>query len=355
VTPSPASGAPLLVPVLPNHRLDEVALSDYLVGHLPGFHPPCVIRQFQGGQSNPTYHLHTAGGDYVLRKKPGGTLLPSAHAVDREFRILTALQRSPVPVPRTHLLCTDASVIGTMFYVMDYLPGRVFADRLMPGLAPEARGAIHSDMSRVLAALHALDPASLGLSDFGHPGNYIARQIARWSKQYQAARLEAEPAMDHLLAWLTAQPAPPDETAIAHGDFRLGNLIIHPTEPRIVAVLDWELATLGHKLADLAYCCLPWHLPPELMGIKGQIIPGIPSEGDFVAAYCAAADRAVPPDLRYFLAFSLFRLAAIVAGVYRRALDGNAADASAETAGIRFRGLAKAGWEIAREMPLAMV
>lgn len=337
---------PQLVPVLPNHRFDEAALRRYLVGRLPGIEQGCVIQQFQGGQSNPTYHVATQDAAYVLRRKPGGTLMASAHAVDREYRVMRALAGSGVPVPRMWLLCEDPDVIGTMFFVMDYLPGRIYTDRSMPGVPPEHRRAAFDDVARVLARLHTIDPASVGLADFGRAGQYVPRQIDRWTRQYHAARLEPEPAMDRLIAWLADQDLP-DESAIAHGDYRLGNLIMHPTEPRVIAVLDWELATLGHPLADLAYCCLPWRLPPEQLGLLGLDVPGLPTEADFVASYCRHANRPVPPSLDAFIVFSLFRWAAIVAGVYRRALDGNAADARAEAAGTRFRALARCACAIA--------
>ena len=346
--PDPASYAsPELVPVLANHRFDETALARHLAKQLPDFEGGCEVRQFQGGQSNPTYHLATKAGAYVLRKKPGGTLLPSAHAVDREYRVMKALDGSGVPVPHVRLFCDDASVIGTVFYVMDYLPGRIYVERHMPGADAAHRRATFDHMADVLARLHQIPPEQVGLGDFGRQGHYIARQLDRWTKQYQAARLEPEPAMDRLMAWLVAHPEVADETTIAHGDYRLGNMIIHPTEPRIIAVLDWELSTLGHPLADLAYCCLPWRMAPDLQGVKGMDVPGLPSEAEFVARYCAQAGRPVPASMEFFIAFSLFRWAAIVAGIYRRALDGNAADARAEQAGIKFRRLARQGWEIA--------
>ena len=341
-------GASALIEVLPNHRFDEAALVGYLAERLPGFSRGCVVRQFQGGQSNPTFHLETPDGAYVLRKKPGGKLLPSAHAVDREYRILKALANTDVPVPKVRLLCDDPAVIGTIFYVMDYLPGRIYADRAMPGVDAAHRRAAFLDMASVLGRLHRLSPQAIGLGDFGKPGAYVARQIDRWTKQYRAANLSEEPAMERLIAWLAQRATIPDETRIAHGDFRLGNLILHPTEPRVTGVLDWELSTLGHPLADLAYCCLPWRTSPELQGIAGLDIPGLPPEAEFVAHYCEVAGRPVPADLDYFVVFSLFRWAAIVAGVYRRGLDGNASDPNAvAVAGEKFRRLARRGWEIA--------
>ena len=341
--------APALVPVLANHRFDEAALLRYLSGRIPGVESGCVIHQFQGGQSNPTFHLQTSTGAYVLRKKPGGKLLPSAHAVDREFRVMSALAATDVPVPRLWLFCDDPSVIGTPFYVMNYLVGRVYADRHMPGVDPVHRRASFLDMARVLGHLHRLRPDDVGLADFGRSGNYVTRQIDRWTKQYRAANLEPEPAMDQLIEWLSHHAtALVDETTIVHGDYRLGNLILHPSEPRVCAVLDWELSTLGHPLADLAYCCLPWRTQPEEQGLLGLDVPGLPSEAEFVAAYSTEAGRSVPEDLDVFIVFSLFRWAAIMAGVYRRALDGNASDANAvKIAGGKFRRLARRGWEIA--------
>ena len=342
-----ATGAPVLVPPLPNHRLDEARLAAYLAAELPGFAGPLTVRQFQGGQSNPTFHLHTPAADYVLRKKPPGVLLPSAHAVDREYRVQAALAGSAVPVAPMRVLCRDEGVIGTMFYVMDHVPGRVFTDRTLPGLEPAERAAVYDDMNRVMAALHATDWQAAGLEGYGRPEAYVARQISRWSRQYVASDAGDVPAMDRLMQWLPAHAPADDETAIAHGDFRLGNLILHPAEPRVVAVLDWELSTLGHPLADLAYNCMPWRLPPGSEGFAGLDVPGLPSEAEYVAAYCRRTGRAGAPELDFFMVFSLFRWAAIVAGVYRRALDGNAADAGGLVIGAKFRQLAEAAWALA--------
>jgi aminoglycoside phosphotransferase (APT) family kinase protein len=338
-----------LGPVLPNHRFDETRLLRYLSAHLPGFAGPCRIRQFQGGQSNPTFHLATARTEYVLRKKPPGVLLPSAHAVEREFTIMRALIGTAVPVPRMLLLCTDEAVIGQVFYVMEYIAGRVFTDPGLPHLPVAERTAIYASMADTLAQLHRVDIAQTGLAEFGRPQGFLTRQITRWSRQYAAAQLPRCDAMDQLMAWLTAQDAGPDEAAIHHGDFRLGNLLIHPSEPRVVAVLDWELATLGHPLADLAYCCLVYHggvfAPGAAPLAAGE---GIPGEAEFVRAYCQAVGRAPVARWPYFLAFSLFRAAGILAGVYRRALDGNAADASGLARGAAYREVAELGWSIAR-------
>ena len=341
------AGGPELVAVLPNHRFDEDALRRYLAGQIPGVAEGCIVRQFQGGQSNPTFHLQTPEAAYVLRKKPPGVLLASAHAVEREYRVMQALGPTDVPVPRMRLLCEDTGIIGTAFFVMDYLPGRIYTDRSMPGVDPAHRRATFMDMAAVLARLHRVEPGAVGLADYGRPTHYVARQIERWTRQYRATNLDPEPAMDHLIAWLERHPAIPDETAIAHGDYRLGNLIIDPAEPRIAAILDWELSTIGHPLADLAYCCIPWRLPPEQLGLLGLDVAGLPTEAEFVAEYCHHAGRPLPATLDYFVVFSLFRWAAIVAGVYRRALDGIAADPRAMQAGERFRTLARRAWAIA--------
>lgn len=347
-------GEPVLIPVRENHRFDEAALARHLAQTLPEFAAGCVVRQFQGGQSNPTFHLETARGAYVLRKKPPGKLLPSAHAVDREYAVLKALANTAVPVPRVRLLCTDESVIGQMFYVMDHVPGRVFTDRLVPGVARAERAAMFDDMNRVLAELHRVDFRAAGLEGFGRPEGYAARQIARWSKQYAASKVRELPAMDRLIEWLGAYPLPPDEAAIAHGDFRPGNLIFHPSEPRVVAVLDWELATIGHPIADLAYNCIPYRLPEaggRGYGDADLDALGIPRERDYVAAYCRRTGRAEAPDWEFFLVLSMFRIAAILAGVHRRGLDGNAADAHAIEVGRVFPEIAERAWAIAQDMP----
>jgi aminoglycoside phosphotransferase (APT) family kinase protein len=321
----------IVVDVLPQHRFDEAPLWRYLEQRLDGFSGPAQLRQFQGGQSNPTYLIETPTRKYVLRKKPPGKLLPSAHLVEREYRILRALPPEQVPVPRARLLCEDVSIIGTAFYVMDHIEGRVITGVTLPQLTPAERRAVYADFARVAAGLHGVDYKACGLGDFGKPEGYVARQLDRWSKQYVASKTDENPDMDKLIAWLAANQPQRDETAIAHGDFRIGNTIIHPTEPRIIALLDWELATLGHPLADLAYACMYYHMPAGsdvgagLAGLDLQQL-GIPTEDEFLATYRRQAGRDEIPDWRFFLAFGFFRMAAITQGVYARALQGNAAD-----------------------------
>lgn len=332
------------------HEIDRQALERYLAAHLPGFRGPLDIRQFEGGQSNPTYFLATPGGDYVLRKKPPGQLLPSAHQVDREYRVMTALQTSGVPVPPTYVMCADASVIGTAFFVMGCVDGRVFRQPHLPGVSAADRAAMYEDMADVLARLHGIDVASVGLGDYGKPGNYYARQIARWSQQYVAAKTGEIAAMDRLMEWLPQHIPPGDEIAIVHGDYRVENLIFHPTEPHIVAIVDWELSTLGHPLADLAYNCLTYHLAPEALGRVEASDPdrtGTPDEAAYVASYCRRTGRTEIPDWHFYLAFSMFRLASILQGVYARGLQGNAASAHALQRGAAARQIAERAWDTA--------
>ena len=329
------------------HRLDETALARYLADHLPGFGEPLSVRQFEGGQSNPTYLLQTGGGDYVLRKKPPGQLLPSAHQVDREYRVMTALRDSGVPVPATYLMCADAGVIGTPFFIMACVGGRVFRQPHLPGVSSADRRAMYDDMVDVLARLHGVDAAAVGLGDYGKPGNYYARQIARWGTQYVAAKTGEIPAMDRLMAWLPEHIPPGDETTIVHGDYRVENLIFHPTEPRVVAVVDWELSTLGHPLADLAYNCLTFHLPPEALGRVEAVDSdrdGMPDEAAYVDAYCRRTGRTGIPDWHFYLAFSTFRLASILQGVYARGLQGNAASTYALQRGAAAQHIADLAW-----------
>jgi len=344
-----------LGPVSPAHRLDEGRLAEYLVGAgLDDFRQPMSVQQYQGGQSNPTYRLEAGGTRYVLRKKPPGKLLPSAHLVEREYRVMKALSGTDVPVPKMHLLCEDDTVLGTTFFVMEYVEGRVLPDpSIADASSPDERRATYDSLCDTLATLHNVDYEAIGLGDFGKPAHYVPRQIDRWTKQFHAAKTDDMPAMDALIEWLPANMPAGDETAIAHGDFRLENTILHPTEPRVIAVLDWELSTLGHPLGDLAYNCMTFHLPhgaPSLKGIAGLDLKalGIPSEEDYVARYCRMTGRESIPDWPFYIVFAMFRLASICQGVYARALQGNASSDNALTVGKKAAVLADIAWDIAQ-------
>jgi aminoglycoside phosphotransferase (APT) family kinase protein len=310
------------------HRFDKDRLSSYLNGHIEDFAGLAEVRKFQGGASNPTFLLteNTPGKRrFVLRKKPPGKLLASAHQVDREYRIMKALAPMGVPVPRMRVLCSDDSIIGTAFYVMDFLEGRIFRDAKLPGLSPAERRAVYDELNATLAKLHAVDIDKAGLRDFGRPGNYFERQIGRWVKQYRGAETEHIAAMEKLIAYLPEHIPPDDSVSIAHGDYRPENTIFHPTEPKLIAVLDWELSTIGHPIADLAYNCLLYSSKSEgwgsLVGVDFTT-SGIPSEEEYVAAYCRRTGRKTIENWNFYLAFSLFRLASISQGVYKRILDG---------------------------------
>ncbi|WP_068071694.1 phosphotransferase [Novosphingobium lentum] len=317
------------------YAFDEAALAGWMTANVDGFAGPLHVEQFKGGQSNPTYKLVTPTRSYVLRRKPPGQTLKGAHAVDREARVLTGLERANFPVAHVYGLCTDDTVIGTWFYVMDMVEGRIFWDATVPGVSNSERAAIFDAMNATMAQLHSVDYAAVGLGDYGRPGNYFERQIGRWSKQYfedvDAGRDET---MDRLIAWLQANiPADDDATSITHGDFRIDNMIFHPTEPRVLAVLDWELSTLGHPGADFAYNAMMYHMPPHIVaGLGGCDIAalGIPSEADYLAAYCARTGRDVMPGYDFYMAFNFFRIAAIFHGIKGRYLRGTAASAQAE-------------------------
>ncbi|MCB9598381.1 MAG: phosphotransferase [Sandaracinaceae bacterium] len=303
------------------HRFDEARLAEHLgVGSL-------TVRQFRGGQSNPTFWLTDGERTWVLRKKPPGKLLPSAHQVEREYRVLAALQDTDVPVPKVHSLCEDASVIGTPFYVMDPVEGRIFWNVQLPECDRDERAAIYEEAARVLAAIHTVDLEATGLADYGKTGGYVERQIRRWSEQYRKSQTQPVPTMEALLEWLPANQPANDETTLAHGDFRLDNLIFHPTEPRCLAVIDWELSTLGHPLADVAYTCMLYDVQlPRVGGLLGVDFEatGIPNEARFIERYCAHAGRDGVESWPFFKAFGLFRLAAIAQGVFKRSQEGNA-------------------------------
>lgn len=335
---------------------DDLALDRverFLAEHVSGFRGPLAAERFAGGQSNPTYRLRAASGDYVLRRKPPGPLLPSAHAVDREFRVLRALAQTAVPVPRVYALCEDDAVIGSAFYVMEHLDGRIFWDQRLPGIAPDARAAMFAAMNQVIAALHSVDYAALGLGDFGRPGNYLARQVARWSRQYRASETEAQPAMDALIDWLPAHLPAEGAPAIVHGDYRMDNLVFHKTEPRVIGVLDWELSTIGDPLADFAYHAMSWRIDPALYQGLARVdfaALGIPDETDYVAQYCRNVGRGPIADWEFYMVYSLFRFAAICQGIAKRAIDGTAAGAEAVKIGSLARPFGEQAWALARSL-----
>ena len=335
------------MPVQDKHRFDVERLSQYLRANVAGFAGPLQVQQFSGGQSNPTFLLTTPGKRYVLRRKPPGKLLPSAHAVDREFRVISALRQARIPVAPAWVLCMDESVIGTAFYVMDYIQGRVLWDQSLPGMSRSGRAAIYDELNRVLAALHQVDYQAIGLGDYGKPGNYLERQIGRWTKQYRASETEKIEAMEKLIDWLPRHIPRQDETSVVHGDYRLDNVIFHPSEPRILAVLDWELSTLGHPLADFAYHCMYWRLTPgEFRGLGSLDLPalGIPTEEEYVAAYCRRTGRIHIEHWDYYTAYNMFRLAGIVQGIMGRVVEGTAVSEQALESGKRARPLAEAAW-----------
>jgi aminoglycoside phosphotransferase (APT) family kinase protein len=341
-------------PVREGYAFDEAALERWMQAHVADFSGPLRVEQFKGGQSNPTYKLVTPGRAYVLRRKPGGPLLKGAHAVDREARVLSALETTGFPVPHVYDLCVDDAVIGAWFYVMDMVEGRIFWDAALPDLPREQRAAIFDAMNATIAQLHGVDYTAAGLGDFGKPGNFFQRQIGRWSQQYlddpDAGR---DANMDRLIEWLPANiPAGDDATSLAHGDFRIDNMIFHPTEPRVLAVLDWELSTLGHPGADFAFHAMMYRMPPRIVaGLGGLDVAalGLPSEADYVAAYCRRTGRESLPNYPFYLAFNFFRLAAIFHGIRGRVLRGTAASAQAAARAAHFPELADLAWRLALE------
>ena len=335
------------------HDLPLARLESWMREHIDGFRAPLAVEQFEGGQSNPTYRLRSGAGSYVLRRKPLGQLLPSAHAVDREYRVMRALAGTKVPVPKVYALCEDDAVIGSAFYVMEFLEGRIFWDPRLPDLAPAERRAMFQSMNAVIAELHSLDYAAVGLTEFGRPGNYMARQVARWSRQYQASETEKQPAMDRLIEWLPCHLPPEGEPRIVHGDYRIDNLIYHPTEPRVIGVLDWELSTIGDPLADFAYHVMTWRVTQELFrGLAGVdfTASGIPTEAEYIAAYCARTGRGRTPDWEFYMVYSLFRMAAIAQGIAKRAIDGTAASRDAHELGRVARPFGEQAWALARSL-----
>jgi len=350
------------IDVLETHRFDIDALERYLARHLSDLTAPISVRQFRGGQSNPTYHLRGAdhrslgmGGadppgprELVLRRKPPGQLLPSAHAIDREYRVMTALETSGVPVPKTYLLCEDPQVIGTPFFLMEYVAGHPMADPTLPDRSPAERNEIYESMISVLARRHTVDWRAAGLADYGKPGNHVARQVHRWTAQYRASETERIEAMERLIEWFPAHIPPGDEDAVVHGDYRPGNLLLHPAEPRVAAVIDWELSTIGHPLVDLGHHALIFRTGPEDFGALAdrERPEGIPSEGEYLDTYCRLTGRASLPEWEFYVAFAMFRFAAIFQGIMGRVVAGTANDPDARRAGARARPLAERAWRL---------
>ena len=342
-------------PVADALKFDQGALQAWMDSHVDGFAGPLTIEQFKGGQSNPTYKLVTPGRQYVLRRKPPGKLLPSAHAVDREFKVMNALGHQGFPAPKMHGLCEDDAVIGTAFYVMDFVEGRIFWDPYLPDLAPARRAEIYDAANAALAQLHGIDYDAAGLGDYGKPGNYFDRQIGRWTKQYKAAQTHPIAAMDKLIEWLPAHTPEQDRTSVVHGDYRLDNMIFHPTEPKVIAVLDWELSTLGDPLADFTYQLMQWRTPKDIrsgfLGVDLKAL-GIPTEDEYVAAYCKRTGRDGIPRLDFYIAYNIFRLAGIAQGVFARSQQGNASNERAKELGALVAPMAEYAWSIAEKAEL---
>lgn len=340
-------------PVDPRHAIDEVKLAAWLEANVEGYAGPLEVRQFKGGQSNPTYQLVTPARKYVLRRKPPGKLLPSAHAVDREYKVISSLNKTGFPVAKAYALCLDEDVIGTIFYVMENVEGRILWDGTLPDYAPAERRAIYEAQIDTLAALHTVDYAAVGLSDYGKPGNYFTRQIDRWTKQYKASETTPIPEMDRLIDWLAKTVPADDQTSIVHGDYRLDNMILHPTQARVIAVLDWELSTLGNPLADFSYFLMNWVMPSDqrggLSGIDDLEAYGVPTIPQAVERYCKATGRDGLPELDWYFSYNLFRLAGICQGIVGRVRDGTAASAHAQLMEARVPVLAKGAWDFARK------
>ena len=345
-------------PVASQQAFDVGRLARFMREQVEGYSGELQVEQFKGGQSNPTFRLSAGGKHYVMRRKPPGVLLPSAHAVDREFRVISALALTDVPVPRAYALCEDPDVIGTAFYIMDCLEGRVLWDPSLPGMTPAQRTAHFDELNRVIVALHRVDPQAVGLGDYGKPGNYIERQVGRWSKQYRAAETETIDAANQLMAWLPRHIPAGDEVGIVHGDYRFDNVMFHPTEPRILAVLDWELSTLGHPLVDFAYHCMTWRMSGAgARGLVGLDLPGlgIPTEQQYLQTYLKRTGRGdagavSESDWTYYMVFNMFRLASILQGIMARARQGNASNAAALEAGKRAKPLAEQAWALAQRL-----
>jgi len=330
------------------HKIDQIKLGAYLSKNIKNFSADIKIQQFEGGQSNPTYLITSNNKRYVMRKKPPGTLLASAHMVEREYRIMHALRDSGFPVPHMQILCEDTDIIGTTFFVMDYVEGRLLKDPTLPNISSTERRDIYMEMNRVLALLHSLNPDDYGLTDYGKPGNYFERQIGRWSKQYLAAKTDEIECMENLMLWLPANLPKDNSFGIVHGDYLLNNMMFHTNEAKIVAVFDWELSTLGHPLADLSYNCMPYYLNTSGKTLKELPDSGIPTEQEYVEAYCRHTGRSEIAQWNFYLAFSFFRFASIIQGVYKRGLDGNASSQSAKGVGEFVRIIGNIAWDLAQ-------
>ena len=346
------------MPVSSRQQFSVDVLAAWMKAHVDGFEGSegsLSVEQFKGGQSNPTFKLVTPSCAYVMRAKPGpaAKLLPSAHAIEREFQVMAALSKADMPVAKMLALCDDESVIGRAFFIMEFVDGRVLWDPALPGMTKSERAAIFDEMNRIIARLHQVDYAAIGLAEFGKAGNYFERQIARWSKQYRASETEKIESMDKLIDWLPQHIPPGEETSIVHGDYRLDNLIFHPTEPKLLAILDWELSTLGHPLADFAYHCMAWHVAPSAFrGLAGLNLAelGIPDFQSYVASYCRRTGRAGIDNFEYYLAYNLFRMAGILQGIMKRVVDGTAASEQAVAMGKAARPLAELGWKVAEKL-----
>ncbi|WP_295760819.1 phosphotransferase family protein [Undibacterium sp.] len=347
------------MPVSERQQFNVGALAEYMRQHVAGFDASAMdqltVQQFKGGQSNPTFKLSAGGQHYVMRAKPGpvAKLLPSAHAIEREFKVMDALNKAGFPAAKQYALCSDEEVIGRAFFIMEFVDGRVLWDQSLPGMTPAQRAEIYDEMNRVIAQLHTIDYAAIGLADYGKPGNYFARQIDRWTKQYRASETEKIDAMDNLIAWLPDHIPAGEDTSIVHGDYRMDNMMFHPTEPRVLALLDWELSTLGHPLADFSYHCMSWHVQPgQFRGIAGldhQAL-GIPSEQEYIAKYCQRTGKTIrPEDFNFYLAYNLFRMAGILQGIMKRYVDGTASSAQAKKSGEAARPMAELGWSYANK------
>ncbi|MFK8053127.1 MAG: phosphotransferase family protein [Woeseiaceae bacterium] len=335
------------------HQINEASLEQYLAGHVEGFEGPMTVAQFKGGQSNPTYQVTAKSGQYVLRRKPPGKLLPSAHAVDREYRVIKALWEVDFPVPRPYVLCEDESVIGTMFYVMDCVAGRIFWEPTLPSCDAAERTAIYDETNKTIARLHSLDYEALGLGDYGKPGNYFARQIGRWSKQYYASETQTIDPMNKLIEWLKDNVPDDQSASVVHGDYRLDNMIIRPDGPQVSAILDWELSTIGHPLADFTYHLMVWQMPDIGIGSSGLVGQdlkslGVPSEQAYIEQYCERTGRDGIADRDFYSAFNFFRIAAILQGIAGRVRDGTAANANAASATHAVVPLSEQGWRYAQ-------